>query len=120
MEVGGTTVFGLFGVALYLGSYAALQFGWLHGDGVRYALANLCAASLVLLDLQWSFNLPSALIQCAWICISLFGLMRIAHRSRWSKSDSDQITDVPAMPTQARHHTLQEQTGQGIADRWRG
>lgn len=107
MEVGGTTVFGLLGVALYLGSYAALQFGWLNGDGARYALANLCAASLVLLDLQWSFNLPSALIQCAWICISLYGLMRVACRTRRART---LCRNLPEPMGQETH----------MADRWRG
>ena len=72
---------GLCGFAAYLGGFAALQFGWLSGDGVTYTLANIIAAALVLTSLIESFNLASAMIQISWIVIGIFGLlMRLSPR----------------------------------------
>ncbi|WNK00590.1 cyclic nucleotide-binding domain-containing protein [Thalassospiraceae bacterium LMO-JJ14] len=70
-------VFGFIGVALYLGSYAALQLGYVNGQGGLYALLNLTAASSVLISLIQAFNLSSALIQVFWIFISIIGLIRM-------------------------------------------
>jgi len=70
-------VFGFLGVTLYLGSYAALQLGYLNGQGGVYAALNLTAASSVLISLIAAFNLSSAVIQIFWIVISLIGLVRM-------------------------------------------
>lgn len=53
---------GFVGLAAYLGSYAALQLGFLNGQGYPYALLNTLAAACVLLSLIEAFNLSSALI----------------------------------------------------------
>ncbi|MCP5080305.1 MAG: cyclic nucleotide-binding domain-containing protein [Alphaproteobacteria bacterium] len=66
------------GVALYLGSYAALQLGLVRGQGYLYPTINMMAASCVLASLIHSFNLSSAIIQAAWITISLVGITRMA------------------------------------------
>jgi len=68
---------GLAGVAFYLASYALLQSGFLKGNGYPYVVMNLIAASLVLVGLQASFNMSSALIQIFWIIISIFGICRL-------------------------------------------
>jgi hypothetical protein len=68
---------GVAGVLLYLGSYAALQLGFLHGQTYAYASLNAAAAGCVLFSLSSSFNLPSALIQISWIAISLAGILRL-------------------------------------------
>lgn len=39
---------GILGVSLYLGSYAALQTGFLRGQGYLYPAINMAAASCVL------------------------------------------------------------------------
>lgn len=70
------------GVALYLGSYAALQFGLLASQHQSYALFNLLAAACVLLSLLEDFNASSAMIQVSWITISLVGLARFFTQSR--------------------------------------
>ncbi|MEL7542647.1 MAG: hypothetical protein AAGJ70_02610 [Pseudomonadota bacterium] len=67
---------GLVGFALYMGSYFLLQIGRVDGNGLAYALANLAAASCVLVSLGEHFNLPSVLIQLSWIAISLVGIAR--------------------------------------------
>lgn len=70
-------IFGFIGVALYLGSYAALQFGLISGNRYPYAVMNLLAAISVLISLVGSFNLWSAIIQISWIVISVIGLTRL-------------------------------------------
>ncbi len=75
-------VAGIGGVAVYLGSYAALQAGLLRGNGYLYASLNLLAASLVLASLMVEFNLSSAIIQISWIIISAVGITRIFLQSR--------------------------------------
>lgn len=73
---------GFVGVAFYLGSYAALQTGFLAGRGYSYALLNLLASSLVLVSLVLNFNLWSAIIQISWITISIVGVIRIWSQDR--------------------------------------
>ena len=70
-------VLGLIGAGLYLLSYFSLQIGWIHGRGYAYPTLNMLAASFVLIDLERSFNVPSAVIQVSWIAISLFGIVRL-------------------------------------------
>ncbi|MEM7505625.1 MAG: cyclic nucleotide-binding domain-containing protein [Pseudomonadota bacterium] len=67
---------GIIGVALYLGSYTALQLGLIAGRGYLYALLNLAASSCVLISLIEAFNLSSAMIQISWITISIVGMAR--------------------------------------------
>ena len=67
---------GYLGVAFYISSYAALQFGAISGRGYLYAFLNLIGASLVLASLAEAYNLASAIIQVTWITISIVGLVR--------------------------------------------
>ena len=70
------TVVGMIGVALYVASYTALQFGKLDGNSIQYCLCNGGAASLVLVSLYHDFNLASATIQIVWISVSGYGLFK--------------------------------------------
>jgi len=94
-------VFGFVGVALYLGSYAALQFGYITGQGGAYALLNLFAASSVLISLVQAFNLSSAVIQAFWIVISIVGLVRmylLTRRIRFTEEEQAFIGNaLPAL-----------------------
>ena len=76
------TAVGLLGVVLYLAAYAALQLGFLRARGYAYPLLNLLAASCTLVALVGAFNLSSALIQVAWILISIAGIVRLYWISR--------------------------------------
>ena len=68
---------GAIGVALYLCSYAALQAGWIRGNGYLYAGLNMAAAGLVLVSLAANWNLSAAVIQISWITISVVGITRV-------------------------------------------
>ena len=65
---------GVFGFLVYIGSFAALQLRLIDGNGLAYSLANLVAASLVLISLIYDFNLASALIQVSWIIVGVVGV----------------------------------------------
>jgi len=76
------TAVGLLGVVLYLAAYAALQLGFLRPRGYAYPSLNLLAAVCTLAGLVGAFNLSSALIQIAWIVISIAGIIRLYWISR--------------------------------------
>lgn len=83
---------GLVGLIVYIGSYAALQLGFLRGHGYAYASLNAAGAGLVLLSLRESFNLSSALIQVCWIVISVVGIVRyylLTRRSQFTPEERE-------------------------------
>lgn len=95
--------FGFLGVALYLGSYAALQLGYLNGQGGLYAVLNLAAASSVLISLVQAFNLSSAVIQIFWIAISIVGLVRMYLLTRRIRfNDEERALIESALPDLSR------------------
>lgn len=59
-----------------------LQLGLVDGNGIRYSIAKVIAAALVLVSLTDEFNLASALIQVIWIVIGVSGLALRALRCR--------------------------------------
>ena len=93
---------GLFGVAVYLGSYALLQLGILRGQSYSYAALNLLAASSVLFSLIPSFNLSSVLIQVSWIIISVVGMTRLylmTTLARYTEEEADFVAaHLPGLP----------------------
>ena len=78
---------GLVGVAAILGASALLQLGKLAVRAPLYSLLNLVGSALILLSLVYAFNLPAAIIEGAWVLISLYGL-GVALRER-SASDRE-------------------------------
>jgi CRP-like cAMP-binding protein len=103
-------IVGMMGVALYLGSYAALQMGFLRGQGYAYAAINAAAASSVLFSLMLNWNLSSALIQIFWIIISAVGITRLylmRRRLRFTPEERDLIeTVLPDMPRERARELL--------------
>lgn len=73
---------GYVGVTIYLGAYLALQAGIIAGTGYRYAVLNMIGAVCVLISLSHSFNLSSAVIQVAFLVISVGGITRTYLRNR--------------------------------------
>jgi hypothetical protein len=67
---------GVLGAAFYLGSYGALQLGFLTNRGYAYPALNLVASSMMLTSLMGSFNPWSATIETSWIVLSIIGLLR--------------------------------------------
>jgi len=69
-------IIGLIGVALILLAYAALQFERLVATDWRYSALNGIGAALILVSLYYDFNLPTFVIEVAWVLISVFGLYK--------------------------------------------
>ncbi|MEQ9490204.1 MAG: cyclic nucleotide-binding domain-containing protein [Alphaproteobacteria bacterium] len=92
---------GLVGVAFYVCSYAALQLGFLRGQGYAYPVLNALAAGCVLISLLEQFNLSSAFIQIFWIAISAVGIARLIWRSyrvRFTEDEKDFLkTKLPTL-----------------------
>jgi hypothetical protein len=75
------TLAGIVGAAIVIAAYFANQQGWLSSDDLRYPLANLVGAALILLSLWGAWNLPAAVIEGFWVAISLYGLTRTLRRA---------------------------------------
>lgn len=69
-------IVGTLGVASVLFAYALLQAGRVGPRDPRYLWLNLGGSVGILVSLYFAFNLASAIIQCAWIAISAYGLVR--------------------------------------------
>jgi hypothetical protein len=81
---------GALGVMLYIGSYAAMQLGFVRGQSYIYAILNAAAAACVLMSLSDQFNLSAAAIQATWIFISVMGIIRLLalkQRARFSPEE---------------------------------
>lgn len=68
------------GVALILLAYGLLQMGKISPQQFAFSACNALGAGLILVSLAFDFNLPAAVIESAWLAISLYGLAR--HRPR--------------------------------------
>ena len=73
------TVIGIVGVALVLLAYFLLQKGKLTPRDRAYPLMNIAGSLGIVVSLIEAWNLPSFIIQCCWIAISIYGMVR--HRS---------------------------------------
>ena len=67
---------GIVGVLLILLAYFLLQNEMLSIETLCYSLLNLIGALLILVSLFYHWNLPSVLIEIAWILISIRGIYR--------------------------------------------
>lgn len=75
-------VIGMIGVAIILSTYFMLQIGRLKSDTLRYSVLNACGSSMILFSLFFEWNLPSVIIETAWVIISLMGVVRYFIRRR--------------------------------------
>ncbi len=73
---------GLLGTLLVVGSYFLLQSGRLSGTGLPYQMINIAGSGCILVSLFGGFNLSVALLQCTWIAISLYGIVRSLRARR--------------------------------------
>lgn len=81
---------GILGLALYLGSYLALQLGLIRGDGYAYPVLNLLAAAGILASLVEAFNIYAAVGEIAWIAISAVGILRLWVLRRYLRLSPDE------------------------------
>lgn len=78
-------IVGLLGSVLVVASYFLLQSGRLSGTGLPYQLINIAGSGGILVSLFGGFNLSVALLQCTWIAISLYGIVRGLDQRRVSR-----------------------------------
>ncbi|MBN8480658.1 MAG: hypothetical protein J0L88_03600 [Xanthomonadales bacterium] len=76
MTIAWHDIAGLAGVALVLVAYLFVQTRHLDARRPTYLVVNAVGAVLVLVSLAYAFNLSAFVIQCAWIVISVYGLVR--------------------------------------------
>lgn len=80
-------VVGLLGTAAVLLAYLLLQAGRLPAHGFAYPLLNIAGACGILVSLLGGFNPAVALLQVAWIVVSLYGLARTLRQRRAQPRD---------------------------------
>ena len=73
---------GIIGVGVILMTYLLLQLGRLSADSLAYSALNLCGASFILFSLFFDWNLPSVIIESAWIIISVYGVIKAWRRRK--------------------------------------
>lgn len=67
---------GTIGVAVILGTYFMLQTGRFRPEQLRYSVGNLIGSGMILTSLFHDWNLPSFIVEAAWVLISLLGIVR--------------------------------------------
>jgi hypothetical protein len=73
---------GIIGVIILLIAYFGLSTERLKSNSLTYQFLNFIAAWLILFSLYFHWNTPSALIELAWIIISVIGIYRILYKKR--------------------------------------
>lgn len=85
-------IVGIVGVSLVLGGYFFLQIGRLSQNNPWYSIMNGLGALLILYSLWFDFNLPSVVIELAWLTISIIGLVHTlkTRRTRGKGNPADE------------------------------
>lgn len=81
-------VVGAIGVVLILSAYFLLQTERLHSEQLRYSVLNLAGSSMILFSLFFEFNLPSFIVEAAWVTISVIGIARWYWKRRQAQTSS--------------------------------
>ena len=77
---------GNIGVALMVFGYLLLQVEKIRSSDLSYSLMNGVGALLVLISLLYRFNLSAFLVEVFWLLISIYGLIKLAARTRAKES----------------------------------
>ena len=75
-------IVGITGVVFILAVYLLLQLGKLDSASIMFSAANTLGAVLILYSLYFDRNLPSIVIEIAWLLISVIGLSRGLYKRR--------------------------------------
>ena len=73
-------VVGIAGVIMILTAYFLHQSGRLGRLHLSYQVLNTLGATCILFSLYFDFNLSAALVEGAWLVISLYGLWQILRQ----------------------------------------
>ena len=80
------TSIGILGMLIILFAYFMLQLTRWQPHAPRYLCANILGSLCLIASLIWSWNLPLFLLQCTWILISGYGLIKYYKDSKESKT----------------------------------
>ena len=75
-------ILGTLGVGVIVVTYVLLQIERIRSNQIAYSLLNAVGASLILISLYYSFNLPSFVVEFFWLLISLFGIWKSLSKKR--------------------------------------
>jgi len=75
-------IIGLCGMLCGLGAYFLLQKGLVSARSAQYLGLNFTSPLLIMVSLSVHWNLPSFMLQLAWLAITLYGI----HKHLWKKS----------------------------------
>ena len=106
---------GLLGSALVVGSYFLLQSGRLSGTGLPYQLLNIAGSACILVSLIGGFNVSVALLQCTWIAISVYGVVRGLRANRRDSNRPDPNRPDPNRPDPNRSDQNRPDKNRGTA-----
>ena len=67
---------GNIGVVILIGTYFLLVTEKIQSSSVLYSAMNLISALLISVSLYFTFNFSSAIIECFWITISIYGIWK--------------------------------------------
>lgn len=84
MNLGWHDAIGLLGVTLILLAYALLQLRRLPAEAPAYSGLNALGAAAILVSLAVDFNFSAAVMEGAWLLLSVYGLWR----ARYSRLDA--------------------------------
>jgi hypothetical protein len=80
---------GMVGVVLVLLAYFSMQIGRMDPKKLQFSLINLVGSLLILVSLCYHLNMPSLVIEVAWLFISAYGVFRCLSGSKTSVSTGD-------------------------------
>jgi len=76
-------IVGLSGVSIILITYFLLQASYIKVSDLSYSLINGIGSLLIMYSLLHNWNTASVVIEIAWFCISLYGVLKA-----WKKKQS--------------------------------
>jgi hypothetical protein len=92
---------GVLGFLVYIGAFAAVQWGLMDGNAIAYSLANVTSSVLVSIGLVAEFNLSAAMIQGSVIAIGTTGLALRLARMRRRGRRADRVLGATLEPAPA-------------------
>ncbi|GAB4162482.1 MAG: hypothetical protein Tsb006_0730 [Rickettsiaceae bacterium] len=69
-------IVGLMGVFLVVTSFFLLQAEKFTPDSTGYLLFNFFGALMLLFSLYYNWNLASVIIECLWLTITIYGIIK--------------------------------------------
>ena len=80
---------GMVGVFLVLFAYFSMQIGKMDAEKLKFSLINLVGSVLILVSLCYHLNVPSLVIEIAWMLISAYGVFRCLREARGLAQNND-------------------------------